>query len=173
MRKHFDRQLYDKNDKIARDIVKKAFLANYGYILKDNPDIYGPDLMAYQDGKFLGLIEVEVKQFWKDHKNFPAFFLHIPERKSKFIYGATGILPIAFCVLSADLKAGYWIEGEDLADCPIITKNNKYVDNERFFDIPLTKMQYFDVAPISNERDNNESVESQSSQQVSTVRESV
>jgi len=78
-----------------------------------------------------------------------------------------------FCVFSADLKAGFWIEGEDLQECPIITKGNKYVDSEPFFDVALSKMQYFLVEPIGNERDKNESVKSQSSQQVSTMRESV
>lgn len=160
-RKPFDRQLFDRNDKVARDIAKKAFFANYNYVLDDNPDVYGPDLKAYQNGEFLGFVEVEIKQFWKDHSNFPDAFMHIPERKGKFVYGATGIpVPIVFCVLSANLKAGYWVDGEEMKDCPLITKPNKYMDKERFFDIPLSKMQYFVVEPIINERDNNESVKS-------------
>lgn len=172
MRKPFDKYLYEKNDKIAREIAKKAFLDNYGYKLIDNQDIYGPDLEAYQDGKFLGFVEVEIKQYWKDYTQFPAKFLHIPHRKNKFLkYGATGLpVPIVFCVFSADLKAGFWIEGEDLQECPIIAKGNKYVDSEPFFDVPLSKMQFFLVEPIDNERNNNESVKSQSSQQVSTMR---
>jgi hypothetical protein len=175
MRKPFDRNLHEKNDKIARDIAKKAFLSQYNYILVDNPDIYGPDLMAYQNDEFLGFVEVEIKQYWKDHTQFPSKFLHIPHRKNKFIkYATTGpLVPIVFCVFSADLKAGFWIEGEDLQECPIITKGNKYVDSEPFFDVALSKMQYFLVEPIGNERDKNESVKSQSSQQVSTMRESV
>lgn len=162
-RKPFDRQLHEKNDKIAREIAKKAFFANYNYILDDNPDIYGPDLKAYQHGDFLGYVEVEVKQFWKDHSKFPDAFMHIPERKSKFLRYSdrpNEPVPIVFCVLSADLKAGYWIEGEDLANCLLITKPNKYMDNEKFFDIPLMKMQYFLVEPIKDERNNNESVKS-------------
>jgi hypothetical protein len=171
MRKPFDPKLHENNDKTARDIAKKAFLNNYKYKLKDNEDIYGPDLEAFQDGAFLGYVEVEIKQYWKDYTQFPAKFLHIPHRKNKFI--DYGNFPVVFCVFSADLKAGFWIEGEDLQECPIITKGNKYVDSEPFFDVALSKMQYFLVEPIGNERDNNESVESQSSQQVSTMRESV
>ena len=70
------------------------------------------------------------------------------------------IVPISFCVLSADLKAGYWIDGEDLNNCPLISKSNKYMDNEVFFNIPLHMMQYFEVEPIKDERNNNESVKS-------------
>jgi len=166
MRKPFDRQLHEKNDKIARDVAKKAFFANYKYMLNDNPDIYGPDLMAYQNREFLGFVEVEIKQFWKDHKNFPSPTLHIPKRKDKFLtYGATGIpVNIVFCVISADLKGIYWIDGESLTKCLTINKPNKYLDEEYFFDVPLMRMEYIDVEPIKNERDNNESVESQSSQ---------
>lgn len=166
IRKPFDRQLHESNDKVARETAKNAFFNNYKYILDDNPDKYGPDLKAYKDGQFLGYVEVEVKQFWKDHANFPDAFMHIPERKKKFLNYSDmpdHPVPIVFCVLSADLKAGYWIEGEDLASCPLIVKSNKYVDNEKFFDIPLSKMHYFVVTPIVNERNNNESVESQSS----------
>lgn len=175
MRKPFDPKLHEKNDKIARDIAKKAFLSQYNYTLVDNPDIYGPDLMAYQNDEFLGFVEVEIKQYWKDHKHFPSSTLHIPQRKNKFlVYGITNIpVPIVFCVLSADLKGIYWIEGENLINCQTIFKPNKYLDKEYFFDVPLLKMQYFDVEPINNERDNNESVKSQSSQQVPTMRESV
>ena len=181
MKKPFDRKLYENNDKTARDIAKKAFLNNYKYKLKDHENIYGPDLEAFQDGAFLGYVEVEIKQYWKDYTKFPAKFLHIPHRKNKFIdytvnpstYVYGGNFPIVFCVFSADLKAGFWIEGEDLSECPIIAKGNKYVDSEPFFDVPLSKMQYFLVEPVFNERDNNESVKSQSSQQVPTMRESV
>lgn len=166
MRKPFDPELHEKNDKTARDVAKKAFSFNYKYTLNDNPDIYGPDLMAYQNGEFLGFVEVEIKQFWKNHKNFPASNLHIPKRKDKFLnYGARQIpVPIVFCVISADLKGIYWIEGEDLMNCKTTLKPNKYLDKEYFFDVPLTRMQYVDVEPIYNERVNNESVKSQSSQ---------
>jgi len=163
MKKPFDVYLYEENDKIARDLVKIAFLANYGYNLDDNPDTYGPDLKAYQNGKFIGYVEVEIKQFWKDHTKFPDNFLHIPERKKKFLnyYDRPEVVvPIVFCVLSADHKAGYWIDGEDLANCSLINKPNKYMDKELFFDIPLSRMQYFEVEPIDNERNTNESVKS-------------
>lgn len=164
MKKPFDKTLYEDNDQLGRRTVKKAFLLNYNYNLEDNENIFGPDLKAYQDGKFLGYVEVEIKQFWKDHRDFPAWngCLHIPERKKHLLSyeNSSAKVPIVFCVLSADLKAGYWIDGDDLSECHIVTKNTKYVDDDRFFEVPLTRMQHFLVEPISNERDNNESVES-------------
>lgn len=177
MRKPFDKQLYDKNDKIAKDITTKAFLNNYGYKLEENSDIYGPDLKAYENGEFIGYVETEIKYAWKDGLDrLPYGTLHIPERKSrllKYTNRPTEPIPIVFCILSNDLKAGFWIDGEMLSKCSVITKSNIYVDKECFFEVPLSKIQYFLVEPVFNERDNNESVESQSSQQVSTMRESV
>lgn len=162
-RKPFDAYLYEKNDKIAREVTKRAFLINYDYVLQDNPDQYGPDLKAYQNGEFIGYVETEIKQFWKDHKSFPDAFVHIPERKKKFLQyydRPDQIVPIIFCVLSADLKGGYWIDGEALGNCMLINKPNKYMAEERFFDIPLMKMQYFNT----EKRDEHESIKSQSSQ---------
>ena len=165
--KPFDKYLYEKNDKIAKDITIKAFLNNYGYNLEENPDIYGPDLKAYEDGKFIGYVETEIKYVWKDGLDrLPYETLHIPERKSRLLKYANRPnerTPIVFCVLANDLKAGFWIDGETLSECPIITKSNIYIDREDFFEIHLSKVNYFFVEPKKTERDNNESVESQSS----------
>lgn len=167
MKKPFCRELYQKNDKIARELAKKAFQANYGYTLEDNPDIYGPDLIAFENGKFLGYVEVEIKQYWKEYAihKFPAKSLHIPYRKSKFLNYKHKDIPdnIVFCVFSGDLKAGLWIDGEDLAECSFIEKDTVFTCREAFFDVPLSKMQYFEVEPLVYKRDNNESVKSQSS----------
>lgn len=148
-RKPFDVTLFRQNDKIAREAVKKAWLNDFGYRLEDNPDVYGPDLMCYQaceNGDFIGFVEVEIKQFWKEHSRFPDDYLHIPERKRKFFrYGKDGNINIVFCVLSADLKGGYWIHGGDMETCSIILKPNKYMEEEYFFNIPLEKMSYFSL----------------------------
>jgi hypothetical protein len=160
MRKPFDKQLYQKNDQPAKDAVRRAFKDIYNYDLKDNEDLYGPDLEAHQNGKFIGYVEVEVKQFWKDHKHFPSNTMHIPERKSRLISLNYKTFPIVLCVLSADLKAGYWIDGESLMKCPTIIKSTIYLDNERFYEIPLIDMTYFDIKEEKKEDKDGDTIKS-------------
>ena len=141
MRKPFDVQLFKENDERARSLLKKAFKDNYNYRCEDNEDVYGPDLKVWNpNGFFIGYAEVEIKQFWKN-KDFPSLTMHIPERKRKFLKHND----IVFCVLSADGTQGCWVEGDDLATCAIINKPNKYMENEKFFEIPISMANFFKI----------------------------
>jgi hypothetical protein len=62
--KRFDKELFDKYDKMGRDIVK-SFIGQWGLIAEDNPDRYGVDLLLYADGELKGCAEVEVRNSWK------------------------------------------------------------------------------------------------------------
>ena len=65
MFKKFDRELFEKFDKLARDAGKRYWKAK-GYHVIDNTDRYGPDLIVtpvggdeYSNGDFY--CEVEIK----------------------------------------------------------------------------------------------------------------
>jgi hypothetical protein len=141
LRKKFDETLYLQNDDSARKALSRSFKNHYNYILVDNEDIYGPDMLIYSsEGEFIGYAEVEIKQFWNGYP-FKSNTLHIPERKKKFLkYN-----DIVFCVLNAEMTRGCWIEADKLSDCPLINKKNKYLERELFFNIPVDKLVFFDV----------------------------
>jgi hypothetical protein len=137
MRKAFSHDLFGENDKKARDAARKLF--GHKYLVLDNPYTYDPDLLLYfEDLSFAGFMEVEVKQFW-DGWNFPDKFLHISERKSKFL----DFENIVFCVFNRKLTRCAWILGKDLESVPLITKPNKYVNKgEQFFNIPVELLRF-------------------------------
>jgi hypothetical protein len=138
LRKKFDKTLYLENDDIAKKALTRSFKFHYQYDLKTNEDEYGPDMKVYVENEFIGYAEVEIKQFWND-KEFKSNTLHIPERKSKFLKYED----IVFCVLNAPLTMGCWIHADDLSKCELINKKNKYLREERFFNIPVDKLQFF------------------------------
>jgi hypothetical protein len=74
--KKFDQALHDEFDELGRD-MSKQFYKRFGVDLKDNPDQYGVDLIAYRDDKKVGYVEVEVRTFWRGSK-FPFPTLNVP-----------------------------------------------------------------------------------------------
>lgn len=60
------------------------FYSQHGIELQENPDKYGVDLIAYDDGNKIGYVEVEVRVSWKSDI-FPFDSLHVPERKKKLL----------------------------------------------------------------------------------------
>ena len=65
-RKRFDRELFEKYDKAAREVTTKV-LKSKGYVVVEHPDRYAQDLIAYMpldDYEFN--VECEVKRVWKD-----------------------------------------------------------------------------------------------------------
>ena len=134
MFKKFDRKLFEEFDKLARDAGKRYWKAK-GYHVVDNIDRYGPDLIVtpvggseYSIGDFY--CEVEIKRPQYAH-------IQIPGRKAKFLNKDKYNLPICFLVLNADQTYGYLIQGDTLAETPLVEVPNKYVwKGEKFFRVP-------------------------------------
>lgn len=149
MFKRFDRELFEKFDKLARDAGKRYWKAK-GYHVVDNTDRYGPDLIVtpvggdeYSNGDFY--CEVEIKRPWKG-KDFQYPQIQIPGRKAKFLNKDKYNLPICFLVLNSDQTYGYLIEGETLASTPLVEVPNKYVwKGEKFFRIPAETIEPVEI----------------------------
>lgn len=129
-RKPFDKDLYNENDKKAKDIIIKHLSKNY--IVGHNPDMFGPDLFAL-DGTETFYVEVEIKHNW-DGPIFPFNTVNIPKRKEKYL--ETG--EVLYCILSKDLSQCINVEGKHLKREYLKEVRNKYVpEGEMFFQIPL------------------------------------
>ena len=108
IRKPFDKDLFDKNDKLSRDIIKK-----YLPIVEDNKDRYDYDLVISH--KYFKGIEVERINVWKDIDNLP-FGDHTRLFERKLRYNDN----ILFIQLSYNLKK-----------CCIFTKKSVNINNFR------------------------------------------
>ena len=151
-RKQFDKQLFQANDIAARETIKH-YIGRSGLFVRDNPDVYGPDLIVYKGFKPLSYVEVEVKLVWKPEQyQFPWGTVQLPERKMKFLNLG---LPIEFFILRADLERAVLIPDYIVAKSPIEEVKNKYVKvGELFCRIDIRECQVIDVTPEnSNESD--------------------
>lgn len=140
--KKFSKKLHEQNDKKAREIAKE-FFSKYGYELRDNPDQYGVDLLAYDEtGEHVMYVEVEIKRVWKSGE-FPYGSVQFPERKWKF---CNLDKPTAFFMLSNDCKRALLVTGKDLVASPLKPVSNVYMKkNENFFQVPLNKVTFTEV----------------------------
>lgn len=139
-RKRFDRELFEKYDKAAREVTTKVLKAK-GYDVVEHPDRYAQDLIAYMpldDYEFN--VECEVKRVWKDSV-FPYESVQLPQRKEKFFDGKT-----RFFIWNEPLThaATFWCL--DLQDLLPVEVPNKYMyKDEYFFQIPLDKVEFISV----------------------------
>jgi hypothetical protein len=139
MRKAFDKTLFAKNDTQARKAATD-YLLNKGFTVQDNPDKYGPDLIATRNGK-TKYIEVEIKQVFKGGKSdasFPFDSVQLPERKSKY----RKYEGIEFWILSKDLRWAMVIPGDSLKwKRPKIVSNKYCRWGEKFYQVPLAECE--------------------------------
>ena len=134
--KQFDKALYEKFDKKAKDVAV-AYLESNGYHVFLEPfGKFDVDLGARKDGKGI-LVEVEVRENWKDG-SFPFRTIHLPKRKEKFL---NHTFPVFIFAFRSDLKRFVVIPGEILEDQRVVMVSNKYMSNEKFFDIPITSCE--------------------------------
>ena len=144
VRKFFDRELYDKYDRLAKDrateLVKE--LTGYKFVLQENEKKRGVDLLVYQGEKHVFNIETEVKAVWKEEV-FPYDSVNFPERKSKF---AELDKPTLFLMFNKDLKNYLLVNNTDLLKSPKEMVRNRYVPyGEYFFQVPLDKVIFNDL----------------------------
>ncbi len=141
IRKRFDKQLFEDNDKISRAAATKYF-ENKGFVVKPNPQRYGPDLMLFKKENFIGFVETEIKRVWKD-EDFKYADVQFPERKGKYVDKD----PITFFMMNDTENRALLVEGKDVVGSPIKEVPNKYVfKGEKFFIVPLEKVKFIKLS---------------------------
>ncbi len=126
--KKFDQALHDKYDPPARKAVSRWILMKWGFEAKDNPDIYGADLIVYRNGIQIGFAEVEVRQWaptcpWKT--------IHVPSRKKHMLE----VPHTMFFALTQDMQNAYWIKGNQALVYNTIEMMDKD-KHEAYYDVP-------------------------------------
>ena len=134
--KKFDQALHDKYDPPAREAVAKWIFMKWGYQAKDNPDIYGTDLIIYRAGKQIGFAEVEVRQ-WNP---CPFNTIHVPVRKKHMLE----VPHTMFFALTQDMVHAYWINGEKTLGYKQIRLTTHEKD-ELYYDVPKSLFHYVDL----------------------------
>jgi len=147
MRKRFDRELYKKYDKLAKENVLKL-IDKRKYKVIENPKKRGVDLLVYRKGKHVLNIETEIKSLWKG-KDFKYDTVQLPERKEKF---AKLELPTLFIMFNDNQKSYLVIKDKDLLKSPRVEVPNRYVyKGEYFFQVPLNKVCFNDIKTVLEE----------------------
>lgn len=143
-RKRFDINLYEQNDKLAKESAIKL-LDKRKYKIEENPKKRGVDLLVYNKGEHIFNIECEIKRVWTG-KDFPYESVQFPERKEKF---AKLDKPTLFIMFNKDQSAFLAVDSRDLVKSPKVEVPNKYVySGELFFQVPLKKVSFNDVKSI-------------------------
>lgn len=139
--KAFSKKLHEQNDEKARQIAKD-FFTKQGFLVQDNPNKYGVDLIAYKDGELKFYIECEIKRVWKEDK-FPYGSVQFPERKWKF---CNLDRPTAFFMLNNKCNHAVLVTGQDLVKSPLRAVPNIYMQkDENFFQVPLDKATFVEL----------------------------
>lgn len=137
--KKFNQQLHDKYDPPARKAVTDWVKMKWGLECRENPNVFGVDLIVLREGKRVGYIEVEVRNWAYCH--YPT--IHVAHRKEKLFQQD---LPTLFFALTQDLTHAYWCLAKVAKDYPLIEVKNFEVPNgELFFDIPVSQFRYVDL----------------------------
>jgi hypothetical protein len=142
MNKRFDPALFKNNDPRARTKVA-SWLIGRGKVtsVRDNSDRYGPDLLMYSGGRFVGYAEVEVKRVWTSFE-FPwDEWVQFPARKKKFVDKALAEgKQIFFFMLNKYMTRLIVFPGEALADSAIEEVSNREVrSGEGFYKVPFSR----------------------------------
>ena len=137
MRKPFEKELHDLYDAPAKEMVAAYVERRCGVTVESNPDQYGVDLLVTKNGKLIGTIEVEVRQ-WHP---CPYPTIHVPERKRKFFSENS-----LFFALTKEMTHAYWIQMKDIDQFPVREISNyKVARGELFFDVPTDQFVYTDL----------------------------
>ena len=136
--KPFSQQLHDENDQIAKTAVM-TFIRKSWNLECEEGSKYGVDIEVFREGFFCGYVEVEKRHNWIT--DFPYKTVHVPARKEKFF----GFFPTLLFSVRLDCKKAMYAKAADIVSSPIITIDNKYMDSERFFDVPIQKWTIVDL----------------------------
>ena len=140
--KKFNQALHDQYDPPARKAVTDWVKMKWGLECRENPNVYGVDLLVYRADKLVGCIEVEVRGW--DYCHYPT--IHIAHRKEKLFQQDQ---PVLFFALTQQLSNAYWMKAELVKDCPLIeVKNTEVSAGELFFDVPIKHFKYVDLTQL-------------------------
>lgn len=146
-RKRFDRELFEKYDKAAREVTSKHLMLQ-GYKVMEHPDRYAQDLLFYrseddwENPASCLKAECEVKRVWKTDA-FPYDSVQLPERKKKFCDGLT-----MFFIWNEPMTHAVTFWDNVLETLTPVEVPNKYMyKDEYFFQIPLDKVEFISVNP--------------------------
>lgn len=153
--KSFNKKLFEQNDPKARQIAIEYF-AKQGYDVRDNPNKYGVDLIAWkihehdpaneyicEDCSIQFCIEVEIKRVWKGDE-FPWLTVQFPERKAKYIYQSDK--PVKFFMLNAQCNRAFIVDGAEILKSKLKMVPNMYMrDDEYFFQVPIDKGEFVEI----------------------------
>ena len=111
----------------------------WGLECRENPNVYGVDLLVYRADKLVGYIEVEVRGW--DYCHYPT--IHCAQRKEKLFQQN---LPVLFFALTQDLVHAYWAKAQVIEGSPLIeVKNIEVPAGELFFDVPVKHFKYVNL----------------------------
>lgn len=129
----FKQQCFDDNDLRAREKAKE--LLRKRFVVKDNPDQYGIDLLCYnKEGELKYSVEVEVKNLWSGN-SFPWSEINVPERKGKF-FSQNKVMYIMF---NTDLTSCFIVSGADIMSCKKEeVPNRRHESGEYFYKVPVS-----------------------------------
>ena len=137
--KQFNQTLHDQYDPPARDAVTKWVKMKWGLECRENPNVYGVDLLVYRADKLVGYIEVEVRSW--DCCHYPT--IHVGLRKEKLFQQDR---PVLFFALTQDLIHAYWAKTQVIEGSPLIeVKNIEVPSGELFFNVPVKHFKYVDL----------------------------
>ena len=111
----------------------------WGLECRENPNVYGVDLLVYRADKLVGYIEVEVRSW--DYCHYPT--IHCALRKAKLFQQDH---PVLFFALTQDLIHAYWAKTQVIEGSPLIeVKNTEVPAGELFFDVPVKHFKYVNL----------------------------
>jgi hypothetical protein len=137
--KQFNQALHDQYDPPARQAVTKWVKMKWGLDCRENPNVYGVDLLVNRADKLVGYIEVEVRGW--DYCHYPT--IHVGLRKEKLFQQDH---PVLFFALTQDLIHAYWAKTQVIEGSPLIeVKNTEVPAGELFFDVPVKHFKYVNL----------------------------
>jgi hypothetical protein len=111
----------------------------WGLECRENPNVYGVDLLVNRADKLVGYIEVEVRGW--DYCHYPT--IHVGLRKEKLFQQDR---PVLFFALTQDLIHAYWVKTQVIEGSPLIeVKNIEVPAGELFFDVPVKHFKYVNL----------------------------
>ena len=135
--KKFDQVLHDQYDPPARKAVAAWIKMKWGIDSKDNPDIYGTDLILGKNGIRVGFAEVEVRSWYP---KCPFSTIHVPVRKKHMLE----VPKTLFFALTQNMTHAYWIKGEKTTNYPQC-KIKDDIKHEFYYDVPIELFKFVDL----------------------------
>ncbi len=138
--KKFSKELYDENDKLAKDVACD-FLISRGFILEtplsEQKEIYKKGDFYIKLNKSIILVEVERKKVWKKSGEWEGWnTIDIPYRKKD---SKSNI----FIMVNNNCDTIAMIKTEKILESKVQTKDTKYTTDEKFFNVNLDNFYFY------------------------------